>query len=301
MRRRIVTKKTFVVLVMLNGAAAMVSHGATMTWDGTGSGNNWTTPGNWLSDTAPANDGSADIRLPFNLADSSKYTINVDSARLINSLLFQNTGSATNTYSLSGSSITIDNEASSVALNAQRPGVTVSIANDLVFSMATVQHIGGSLNTVLQLGGSVSAPTSQSLIFQANQPSTLEVLTSGALNMNQLEIKSIATSATSPLVLKLNDGTSLSDSMVLTLTDGILNKARVNLNFLGTEVVSGLIIDGVSKPAGTYGATGSGAQNIDDVHFMGVGMISIPEPASLAGVAALGAGCLLSTRRRRMA
>ena len=40
-----------------------LAHGATFTWDGGGSGSNWSTPGNWNPDGAPPDDGTADIIL----------------------------------------------------------------------------------------------------------------------------------------------------------------------------------------------------------------------------------------------
>lgn len=42
-----------------------------------------------------------------------------------------------------------------------------------------------------------------------------------------------------------------------------------------TETCQKLYIDGVSMPVGTYGATGSGAENIDDVHFFGTGVLNV--------------------------
>ena len=42
-----------------------------------------------------------------------------------------------------------------------------------------------------------------------------------------------------------------------------------------TEKVYKLYIDGVNMPRGTYGATGSGAQYIDDRHFSGTGIARV--------------------------
>ena len=42
-----------------------------------------------------------------------------------------------------------------------------------------------------------------------------------------------------------------------------------------TDTCQKLYIDGVSMPVGTYGATGSGAENIDDVHFIGTGVLNV--------------------------
>ncbi len=54
---------------------------------------------------------------------------------------------------------------------------------------------------------------------------------------------------------------------ILKLTDGV------------TDVVASLVIDGDPK-TGTWGATGSGAANIDDVHFVGTGKIQVGAAAA---------------------
>lgn len=64
------------------------------------------------------------------------------------------------------------------------------------------------------------------------------------------------------------NGTAIGDASTLTITNG---KVEVT----GTEVVDKLVIDGQGLAAGTYGATGSGATNIDDVHFAGTGVVQV--------------------------
>ena len=75
----------------------------------------------------------------------------------------------------------------------------------------------------------------------------------------------------------LVNGTSIADTVVLNLDA----TAMVNLN--GTEIVDSLYIGGVQMVAGTWGATGSNASNIDDVRFSGTGVLQVssgPAPAS---------------------
>jgi autotransporter-associated beta strand protein len=67
------------------------------------------------------------------------------------------------------------------------------------------------------------------------------------------------------------NGSSIPDFGVLS----IAATAVVDVN--GNEVVSELNLNGVKQAAGTYGATGSGAANIDDVHFSGTGVITVIE------------------------
>ena len=64
----------------------------------------------------------------------------------------------------------------------------------------------------------------------------------------------------------------------------IASTGTLELNFVGTDIVNGLVINGVVKSPGTYGATGSGAANIDDAHFAGPGVLQVgtaPSPASI--------------------
>jgi autotransporter-associated beta strand protein len=60
----------------------------------------------------------------------------------------------------------------------------------------------------------------------------------------------------------------------------IANPGLLNLNFVGTNFVRGLVINGVAQPDGTYGATGSGAATIDNTHFSGTGVVWVGTPPS---------------------
>ena len=66
-----------------------------------------------------------------------------------------------------------------------------------------------------------------------------------------------------------------------TISIGATAKLQLDFNETGgqvTDVVQSLVIGGVVQSAGVYGATGSGAVApfIDDVHFAGVGTITVP-------------------------
>lgn len=69
-------------------------------------------------------------------------------------------------------------------------------------------------------------------------------------------------------------------------TVAIVNPGVVNLNFTGTNYVRGLVINGVTQPNGTYGASGSGAATIDNTHFTGTGVLWVgaPPQASLGSI-----------------
>lgn len=57
---------------------------------------------------------------------------------------------------------------------------------------------------------------------------------------------------------------------------------KLQLDFTGTNFVRGLVIDGVTQAGGTYGATGSGAANIDNTHFAGTGLLWVGAPPATA-------------------
>lgn len=78
--------------------------------------------------------------------------------------------------------------------------------------------------------------------------------------------------------LKLQAVDSLSDAATLRIETG----AKVYLNPGLVETVAALVLDGGRKWQGTWGATGSGAVNIDNDHFAGTGMVLVPTGSSTA-------------------
>lgn len=74
------------------------------------------------------------------------------------------------------------------------------------------------------------------------------------------------------------DGDSLADAGDLIIDGGVVAPSG------GTEVVNKLFFGGVQQAAGTWGATGSGATNIDNTRFTGTGVVSVTT-APLGGYA----------------
>ena len=75
-------------------------------------------------------------------------------------------------------------------------------------------------------------------------------------------------------ILSLGDGTantSLADASDMILATG----AVLNLNFTGTDTIDELFLGGLQVASGTWGATGSGATNIDDTYFTGTGTLTV--------------------------
>ena len=63
-------------------------------------------------------------------------------------------------------------------------------------------------------------------------------------------------------------GDSIDDEATLVINGGVVEVT-------GVELVDTLVINGTPVAAGTYGATGSGATNINDTRFAGTGMIQV--------------------------
>ena len=79
-------------------------------------------------------------------------------------------------------------------------------------------------------------------------------------------------------LLKLPAASKISDLATLSIADA----GKVNLASGLFETVRTLVLGGGRKWKGTWGATGSGADNIDDVHFSGTGMVNVPTGTSTA-------------------
>jgi len=69
----------------------------------------------------------------------------------------------------------------------------------------------------------------------------------------------------------------------------IASGGMFDLGFSGTNTVAALYLDGIAQGGGTWGATGSGADNTNDSYFSSTGMLYvIPEPATLSLIGMMG-------------
>ncbi len=123
---------------------------------------------------------------------------------------------------------------------------------------------------------------------------------SGGLTINKGTVIALADGA-----LGTGSVSLLGSSVTLTLQSGATNNyiadsasltiqldSTVNLNYTGTDVVAGLIVNGVAQGPGVYDSTNT-------VEFLGMGSITVvPEPATMA-MMALGAGLLVGVQRFR--
>lgn len=88
----------------------------------------------------------------------------------------------------------------------------------------------------------------------------------------------------------------ISNNATLSMVTG----STANLNFIGTNIISGLVLAGAAQSdLGTYGSTASGAMHTFDSFFLGTGTLTlIPEPSTWA-MTIMGAGLLLGVQRFR--
>jgi autotransporter-associated beta strand protein len=181
-----------------------------------------------------------------------------------------------------------------LALNGRNQAVG-SLAGD---TGATVSLGGGTLTTggdntstafagVISGSGSLNkAGTNVFTLSNSNIYSGGTIINSGGLDVQHdggLGSGNVSVgNGTNAARLILETSAAVNASSGLSLT----SPAMVNLAFSGTDTISNLVIGGITQYAGTWGATGSGAANVDDTHFSGTGKLNVtgggiaPPPSS---------------------
>ncbi len=126
----------------------------------------------------------------------------------------------------------------------------------------------------------------------------LEAALNGALGTGNVMLGANAFA----LTLDAGVTNAIADTASLSLDSTVGGKVQL-LGPAGSiqETVATLDFNGVEQASGTYGATGSGAQFIDNAHFSGTGIlfVAVPEPGTgvLAGAGVLLASLALGKRR----
>jgi autotransporter-associated beta strand protein len=156
--------------------------------------------------------------------------------------------------------------------------------NGTIRNREGVDLIIDGLPIVFQPGEHVlEADFSQVVTVNANSPmsGSGELVKRGAGNVI-LKAANTRTGATAVEAGRLRLETATLDNEA---TVSIGSGAVLELAFQGEDEVGGLVIGGVAKAPGTWGAAGSGAQYVDNVHFSGPGVLRVPLPVLTGGYA----------------
>lgn len=152
------------------------------------------------------------------------------------------TGAITSTISNSGGTW----------FNLSDPASTFAVSN------------GATLNVMATLAGAVASNDN------LYNPSGLTKIGAGTLILSGTNTYA-GTTTVAEGALTLASSGALRANTTLTVAGG----TTVNLNYSGTLSLGALVLNGVSQAAGTYGATGSGADHINNSFFSGTGVLAV--------------------------
>lgn len=99
---------------------------------------------------------------------------------------------------------------------------------------------------------------------------TLTVTTAGKLGSGNVDVNAGAT-------LDIDSGSAIADTAAVTLADAAPSYGKIDLASGVTETVGTLTLGTALQFHGTYGATGSGADFIDDNYFVGSGKLVVTD------------------------
>ena len=241
------------------------SYAATFTWNGAAGDNNWSTSGNWVGGSAPANDGTAVIVL----AGTNGLAPNVATPWDISSLTFSNNAGA---FVLGGSALTI-RAGGIVSSNANIQMVNNAItlgaaqtwsaaSGNLVFG-GTINNggnlltVSGGFNTLISgivsgAGGMTKTGTGTNTLSAANTFSGVTTVSAGVMNIQNsgaLGSTSAGTVVASGAVLQLQGGISVGNEPLTISGTGGLNSGALR-NISGDNSWGGVITLGAASTIG---------------------------------------------------
>lgn len=149
---------------------------------------------------------------------------------------------------------------------------TLTVSNETARSFGKVGSAIEGAITLVKLGSGTFTLTSVNSYSGATVVSngTLAVSAGGSLGANALQIEVGGTGT-----LSLSTSDALSNQAVVSMPAFNVDSAKIHLDEGVEQTVGWLIYDGKFKSVGTYGATGSGADRIDDTHFSGSGRLRV--------------------------
>jgi fibronectin-binding autotransporter adhesin len=281
-------------------AFSVSASAANVTWVGTTNAT-WTTKTNW-SDTV---NGTTNPDTAVFTGTPSRTNITV-AANSITGINFSNT--------TSGQSFTISSAVPGTSTLTLRPtgfvttadvssgSITDVINTNLIFIRTSATVVDTKLFTIganhdLTVNGSI---TENNATAGNSTTQNLTKAGAGTLFLNGSTSYS-GTTTVSAGTLSLGSANTLFDSSLLS----IASTAKLDLNFSGIEVISGLTIAGSTVSNGTYDATALALLGLGG-SFTGAGSLqvgasAIPEPSTYAALAGLGILGFAASRRRRSA
>jgi autotransporter-associated beta strand protein len=262
--------------VMSNVNVAAVYTSQSKNWYLTG---NWlpgSTSGNFIVTNASINGIAAQNMTLFVTGDISAYT-----------------GAIThNCLSSGGNRLRFGNATGSVTIDGRKVrfvtvggnggnGVDIADGSYGTFKMGELSGTGGKISAGWSTGGNTTfevGALNTSTTYGGSIRDNING-TGGRANFTKVGAGTLALSGANTYtgVTTVSNGTlsittpSLSSGTNVVIAAG----GKLGLSFSGANSVKGLIIAGTAMPNGTYGASGSGAANIDDVHFTGAGKLKV--------------------------
>ncbi|MFD0892290.1 autotransporter-associated beta strand repeat-containing protein [Luteolibacter ambystomatis] len=221
--------------------------------------------------------GTGSTEIANALLDISGGTAN------ISTLTFATNSLATGNTITVNSQVNIGGGATLNAATIQRGTVTDigTLTTRINWNDGTIGNITGGNLTVGGVSLVLGASGSHTFSISFGQTGTVSSVVSGTGTLTKAGPGTLTLSGVNTYTgdTYVNDGTfALTNAFLAdTSTVSVLTGGKVELNFSGNDVVAGLFIDGTQMPANgtTYGATGSGANVIDDTHFSGTGRIQV--------------------------
>ncbi|MGC4014801.1 MAG: autotransporter-associated beta strand repeat-containing protein [Luteolibacter sp.] len=144
----------------------------------------------------------------------------------------------------------------------------------------TLGNIAGTDLTVAGVGVVLGTGT-HNFAITSGQTGTISSVISGTGALTKIGAGTLALSGANTYTgdTTVMEGTASLSTAFLADTSAVsvMSGAKMNLGFSGSDVVGSLYIDGVQMAGdgATYGASGSGASVIDNVHFSGTGRIQV--------------------------
>ena len=302
------TKTALVALALLALGGQMATHAAT--WTGGNTTSNWGDSTKWNPNTAPNGIGetatfdnnsffasggtillgtSSGVDTNITIGTWTKSSASGGRAVTVNNVasgtgkLIFDVASGNATYSSSnvnaGSGDTIN---AGIQLNDSL-AVTVGGAAPVNFT-GVVSESGGARSILKNGAGTLLLSGAGANTFTGGvtiNDGTVSAQKTGALGTGNVLVAETSATTTATLSITTGVTNAIADTAFLSLESFGANFATVSLATGINETVGGLFFNGVAQAAGTWGATGSGATNINNDWFTGSGIITVvPEPST---------------------